>query len=239
MKSKIFVVIVLVMVAVFNISAKNSTKEVENSSISYEKINQIYESLPYVGFESNRYTVRNYFGEEGITLPFSQKPISLFLDTPEEYKEDGEVNSKRFAELYNVYPLCFISKKENPYVKNVVNLYYNNTPFSREEIYRCSLGTGQFIMTAVDLDDNSFLIKHEVYDYHGEKAGVFMNGQIIFTQRLIDGEIPLLAYGLRVWEDKIIFKISQGTGEKKGFIILNPKTKELVFTDIKEFPLSE
>ncbi|MFA5771056.1 MAG: hypothetical protein WC894_06235, partial [Patescibacteria group bacterium] len=158
MKSKIFVVvvIVLVMMAVFNVSAKSPVKEVSSSNvISYEKINQIYEDLPYVGFESNRYAIRNYFGEEGIILPFSQKPISLFLDTPEQYKEDGEVNLKRFAELYNVFPLCFISKKENPYVKNVVNLYYKNTPFSREEISRCSLGTGQFIMTAVDLDGNS------------------------------------------------------------------------------------
>lgn len=229
--------VIIVIVGILGAGAKDMMSKVSND---YTEIDQIYESLPKVGFKSNRYTIANYFGEEKVALLFSQKSISLFLDTPEEYKEDGEANLKRFGKLYGgLNPVCFISKKEDSSVSDVVNIYYNNKPFSREKIYRCSLGKAQFVMSAVDLGNNSFLIKHRAYDFHAEESAVFMNGQIIFKQLLIDGEIPLSVHALKVWGDKIIFKMGQETGEKKAYMIFDPKTKELVFTDIKKISLSE
>jgi hypothetical protein len=215
---------------------------ISNRSVSndYEKIDKIFQSLPETGFQSDRYMIGNYYGGERITLPSSQKSISLFLDTPGEYKEDGEANLKKFAELYHgLTPFCFISQKGYPYSSDVVNIYFNNKPFSREELYRCSPGKAQLVMSAVDLGNNSFLIKHRAYDFHAEESAVFMNGQIIFKHLLIDGEIPLSAQRLKIWGDKIIFKLGQETGEKKGYITFIPKTKKLVFTDIKVFPFPE
>jgi len=202
-----------------------------SKTYSYETINTVYQSLPDVGFESNRYEIANYVGKERQALPFSKKYITLFRETAAEHS-----TSSGFLELFQglhtgTESFCFLSDfKEIP----LLNLYFDGQPFTRSDTENAEPGRAHLWLQAVDLDGNSFLIKGKPYDFHAEQAGAFMNGQIIFDYLPIDGDIPLAACNLKVWGKKIIFQISQSLSYgKKAYVIFNPETKELVCTDIK------
>jgi len=94
------------------------------------------------------------------------------------------------------------------------------------------------VISSVDLNENSFFIKGSPYDYWCEHSGFYMNGKIIIDYIVVEGTIPLSVSSMRIWDEKLILKLSTHAADEL-FAIFDPIKKEIIYpVDANEVKLN-
>lgn len=224
------------------------TLEISLGDYNYEKIKNVFDSMPETGFDSQNYEIANLDGSNKQRLPVSKKDLGVYKFSPslltKERQEEiagwqimSEIGFSPFWFLDN--GLKSIEFKEH----DVINIYLKGELIFNEDIGRNALfmsgdkinylGTSPLILeSAVINDEHELLIKNYPYDHWARNTGIYLDGKILFTYLPKEGTIPLFATDLKVWEEKFLVELKSydysSDSTSTAILIIEPETKEFV-----------
>ncbi len=218
-------------------------------SYDYEKIKQIFDSLPETGFASGNYEIANLDGSNKQILPVSKNSLGIYKFSPllltKERQE--EIAGWKIMSEMNLSPFWFIDSnvKSIKYQEfDVINIYLKGELIFNENIGMNALfisgnkinylDTNPLILKAAAINEHELLIKTFPYDHWARNTGVYLDGKILFTYLPKEGTIPLFASNLKVWKEKFLVELRSYAyptdSTAIAILIINSKTKELIIT---------
>jgi len=239
---KLFFVILLI-ISLSNLSCEQDFSENYQPIVTdylNAELKDIYNSLPVIGFESGEYSISDYSGKRktplinfysGKKLCVWQSSDSLYL----KYDRSDNENCKDFIfEPTGSVSLVIIYCGDKPMCIENVPIYPPVELINGSIIHYSTA----LVISSVDLNENSFFIKGSPYDYWCEHSGFYMNGKIIIDYIVVEGTIPLSVSSMRIWDEKLILKLSTHAADEL-FAIFDPIKKEIIYpVDANEVKLN-
>lgn len=211
----VIIVAILIMALITN---HRTEKPLTNNQLENLYTKSFDQSM---GFDSKDYTITDYEGTKSIDIPTEPNWIRVCNVSGQNniYYSAGKLNGEGGSRGIEISSLG-----------SMVRVCYKEKPFYQKSSYRAT-GTEiypiKFSIAEKTINNNSFVIISETYDFHGEFGGLYVNGNIISRYILTKGGVAYLPYTVKKSGNNIIVYFGSANGAKL-YALYSTKTNQLV-----------